>query len=215
MSAISAEDIRTIIGLDYNEAPDEEIEPHIEISIKECLGENAIRVLDEEISGTIDGINNKFTTAHSFIADSNFDGVIDSSDIDVYGWLDYSDPLTKVKLDVQSVDGRYGIIVLTTSPDESFKKITCDYWYYREYPDPTLMKNACAVLCAYKFVLSYYLLIPIWLSHGALRYRIERPYEQLRIEYERIKELAFSSGRAMLSATSHSQEITMIRGDVS
>jgi len=212
MVSISPNDIRLIVGLTSSEAPDEEIEPYIEDAKRECLSDCCIFVKDEEITASEDN-EKQYEVSHSYIADTNFDGEWDFNDVLVYGWVDKDDPSTRVELSVNSVDGRYGIVELTTAPS-SYEKVTIDYWYYRDYADPYLMRKACAILASYKYVLAQFLLIPATLSHGALRYRFEIPYQNLYGEYERIKNLAFLEGSRIIRKTSSDSELEPMRGEI-
>ena len=183
---ISPEDVRKVIGVSPEDASDLDIEPYIEKAQRELLNDIAIQVIDNTLSGSINGINTTFSLSHGNIADSNFDGTVDANDITVYAWGEINEPATKVKMTVSSLDAYYGKVYMASAPANTFDILTADYYYYPRKIDTNLMKDACAFLAGYYYVLKEYLLIPDAISHGALRIRHGKPYMMLLDEYYRI-----------------------------
>ena len=189
---ITPDKIREIVGLSVDEAPDTEIEPHIERAQRELLYDIAIRVEEDVLSGSINGTNKTFEVTYYPIADSNFDGQIDKHDITIYAWKEEDKPNTKIEFTASTVYPEYGIIVLNTAPGTQYVQLTADYFYYPREIDMELMKEACAYLAGYYYILREYCLIPEQLYHGALRLRYVKPYMVLLDEYYRIRDILLS-----------------------
>lgn len=77
-------------------------------------------VLAEEPNGTVDGSNKAFTTDHKPLTDSNYDDVVDATDLRVY--------VDGVPVAVTSIDAAYGIITLAAAPTVD-AEVRIDYRY--------------------------------------------------------------------------------------
>lgn len=78
------------------------------------------RVMQEVLSGAVDGANKSFTTAYGPIADSNYNDQVDSTDLVVF--------VNGVKAAVASVDETNQIITLSNAPATN-AVVTANYWY--------------------------------------------------------------------------------------
>ena len=175
--------VRRLVGLpfdplDPNYVSDSVLSDYIELA--QILFLDSITVLkrDAILSGSIDGSNVDFETPDKFIADRNFDKMIDSSDIDVYGWTDPSDPKTKTLLNVDQVFWKEGLVVLSSPPDPSYKVLTADYRHYLFEPDMDLFSLAVSYLTGVLYFRSEYMEIPESYKLGAATYRITSPAQR-------------------------------------
>jgi len=180
------QEIRDILGLDAEDAQDYILEEFIDKAQRVVIRYVQVEVLDEEMSGNINGTNNTFTTSHKFLADTNFDMQITTSDFTVYGWTDSDDPSSKVELTVSTFYPTKGIIVLASAPSTDYKKITINYSYYTCKMDWELLKLATTYYAAMLFVAREYFLVPISYSMGGITVRNNQPWDNLRDEFLRI-----------------------------
>ena len=203
----SPEDIRRRLGLSDDEAPDELVEDYIIDAQKELRRDIAFYVFDDVLSGNLDGTT--FTLNHTFVADKNYDNTVDINDIEVYGWTDSDDPITRTTLSVSTIYPEYGKIVLTSVPSD-YEKITACYYYYDIAIDTSLISEACTDLAAYYFAEREILLMPRQWMHGAYRYMKSAEYKDLIVSYERKKDRIL--GYASMKGEHDKAEL--IRGDI-
>jgi len=183
------EDVRMALHLKQDRADDEELRYWINESQLELLRDISFSIKDEKVSGNIDGSNTTFSVGYTPIADTDFDKLVGSTDVFVYGWTDESEPSSKVALTVSTIYVDYGTIVLSSAPSSTYEKITMDYRYYPNTINFDLASRATRQLAAYKFIFAKYLLIPERLAHGPIRFTFGRPYERLYKEYQRLVHL--------------------------
>jgi len=167
------------------EVDDQVLEYYIGEAEKDMLKDITIHVLDDQLSGNIDGTNKTFETSNTFIADQNFNLRVDSNDVQVYGWTDIDDPSTKASLSVSTIYPEYSKIILTSAPASTYEQITADYYYYpcKVYFDQ--FPDACAYLAAYYYALGEHAMLPEAWMHGSYRFTFGREYRYLYNEYIR------------------------------
>jgi len=187
MGYASTADVRMLCGFTVDEVNDTDLQYYIDKATNLIIEHISIPRIDEELSGSIDGINTTFNTSYCPIADTDGDTDVDSGDLTVYGWTDSDDPSTKSTLSVQRVYARDGIIVLSSAPSVNIEKITCDYNYTLEENIPwDLVKIACSYLTGFLFIVKEWLLIPDSYSLGAIRFKHTRPYLHYLEQYYNI-----------------------------
>jgi hypothetical protein len=179
------EQVRRKLGLRSEEVPDGDILHYIEDAQKDMRGDISYEMSNDELDGAINGSNTTFTTTFCNIADRNFDLIIGTLDVTVYGWTDKNDPATKSTLTVGTIYPEYGKIVLDTAPSNSYVKITADYFYNTLVTDMTLYPDACAYLSAFYYGLSETLLMPKQWMHGAYRFLKSEDIPLLEAEYQK------------------------------
>jgi hypothetical protein len=118
--------------------------------------------------GEINGANTVFYTRNAPLADTNFDKQVTPEDIAVYGWVSAGDPSTKQPLAVASVYAPLGRITLSSAPS-GFEVITCDYAYYLNEIDFTLVSEASKLYAAFLYTAREMALLPVKSSIGPLR----------------------------------------------
>jgi hypothetical protein len=178
------EDVRKKLALTLDEASDELLYSYIDDAQIEILGDIAIKVTDETLTGDINGSNTTFETSGTFIADRNFDKTITASDVTLYAWTNEDDPSTKSTIAVSTVYDLYGKIVATTAPPSTIEKVTADYYYYSGPADQTLLSKSCAILAAYYYACAEIALMPKQWMHGAYRFIKTTEYKDLIEEYK-------------------------------
>jgi len=172
----TADDMRRIIGLStISSDPDYVVDADLNYFIdKACtlmIEDFSIQKIDESMSGNINGSNTSFSVSYTPVADINFDGTINSLDVNVYGWTDTSDPSTKTSLAVTTLYPQEGKVVLTSAPASTYEDITCTYRHYlSETIRLALLPLANAYLAGWLYITSEYLLTPDQYAVGALRY---------------------------------------------
>ena len=172
------EDVRKILGLE-NEVPDYKLEHFIEDAQREVLDRIAIYVEADKLDGSIDSWNTTFTYHHKYIADSNFDY---EPDMRVYAWKDGT-ILGRLVIDTIDYDNQK--VILYAAPSTNCTSITASYYYYPKYINTVRLRRVTALLAAYYYVLSEYLLIPEQWFHGAYRFRFDKAFDSLYDEFER------------------------------
>jgi len=181
------QEIRDLLGLTVEDADDSILEEFIDKAQKILLKYITVQVIDEEMTGSINGTNTTFSVSHKFIADIDFDKQITTSDFKIYGWKDSDDPGTKVELSVSTFYPEYGIFVLSSPPSsDTYEKITCDYSYYTCKIDWDLVNMATAYYAGMLWVARELYLVPETLAIGNVRVRTNQPWEKLRTEFKRI-----------------------------
>lgn len=180
-------DVRLRLGLTEVDASDIHLNKFIIDAQSMFLDDVSGYRIDETLAGTVDGTNKYFYTEKKFIADQDFDKIIDGNDVTVYLWTDSGDPTTKTSTPVSAIDGDIGQITLTTAPDTSTTKITCDYRFYNSQISWTSVNMATAYLAGYLWVIRDRLLLPDSVGFGPMRWRISWPqWRELYSEYLRI-----------------------------
>jgi len=134
---VLAEEVRKIIGLKPDDVTDQELEFYIDMAQKEIRDQISVYIFEEDLTGDIDGKNTTFTTKHYPIADSNFDLVVNASDIEIYKWGDSSSFDTRETVSVSTLYWDRGMIVLSEAPASTYDVIRCNYYYY---PIRTIVK---------------------------------------------------------------------------
>jgi len=195
MSYVTPAEVRDeLLSYDVEDAPDSLLSKYISEAERVLITDISASVLEEELTGSIDGKNTEFKVKHYPIADSDADGTIDASDIEsVKGW---KSDTTYDTLSVSKVIPEKGIIILSTPPSPTtYKKITCNYRYYPGFlPDFTLVKLACKIYSVFLFTLKEFALMPLRFQVGG-RYGIlfasgftqpVYPYDKLLDRYNQI-----------------------------
>lgn len=183
----TAADVRLRLGLSEIDASDIHLNKLIIDAQNMLLDDLTGYRIDEQLTGTVDGTNVYFYTEKKFIADQDFDKVIDGDDLIVYLWTDSDDPSTKSSTPATAVDGDIGQITLTTAPATNTTKITCDYRFYNSKINWISVNMAAAYLTGYLWVIRDRLLLPDSVAFGSMKWRISFPqWRELYTEYLRI-----------------------------
>ena len=181
-------DVRFRLGLREEDASDIHLNKFIIDAQQSMLEELTAYRVDEELYGIIDGSNTYFYTGNRFIADIDFDKIIDANDVVVYLWTNSNDPGTKTVAPVTLVDANIGQIKLTTAPTIDITQITCDYRFYNSKLENWVLVNmATDYLAGYFWVLRDRLLLPDNVRFGSMRWRISFPqWRELWTEYQKM-----------------------------
>ena len=184
-------EVRNLTGLTTNDIENTELEDLIDLATKMIIEELTIAVINEELSGNINGTNTTFSVAHYPIADTNGDMQVTGSDVTVYAWTDEDDPSTKSSVSVDQVFPLDGIVVLENPPSTNIKKLTIDYAYtLEESINWDLVKLACSWLTAYLFCIKKFTTVPESVVRGPIRFRYyTKPYNEYLNNYYRIMSL--------------------------
>ncbi len=198
-------DMRKLNGLpenvqDPNWKSDNDLQYYLDLASTYFLDSISILKRDQQMSGSINGVNVNFFVRNYPIADQNFDTTINASDVDVYGWGNFDDLNTKTSLGVTSVDWREGRIVLTSAPSSTYDVISCDFRFYLYEPNWELFKAAEAYLAGQFFFRAEYMEIPDTQKVGASSFRITNPATKaMRAYYDAlnvIRKKQFVKGKA-------------------
>lgn len=201
------EKIRSIIGITQDIASDEDLVDYIEMAKKLCIDEIAIKITGEKCSvdsGTIKLMN-------AYIADKNFDGIVNKDDVVVYTYTNENDPSTKVNLTVIAVYPNEGIIKINES---GYTTVYVDYYHYTSSVDLEVAQLACAFLVAFYYSVAEISLLPTSLSHGALRFKLPEAPERFRNMYIEIRSYAISGG-SMTSLVDRFNDYEIFRSELS
>lgn len=201
------EKIRSIIGVTQDIVSDEDLTDYIEMAKKVCIDEIAVKVTGEKCS--ID--SNTIQLSNKYIADKNFDGIVDENDVSVYTYTDEDDPSTKVNLTIDSVFSNEGVIKIVES---GYSTAYVDYYYYTSSVDLEVAQLACAFLVAFYYSVAEISLLPSSLSHGALRFKLPEAPERFRNMYIEIRSYAISGG-SMTSLTDTFSDYEIFRSELS
>ena len=210
--------VRSLLGLDSTQAPDSVLNNFITYADQIVTRMISVLVVDEEMSGTIDGSNTEFYVSHYPIADTDYDKTVDTDEVTVYGWTDSSDPNTKTQLTVSQVKADIGLIILETAPTTDYKKITCTYSYYTRKIDWNLVELASTLYTAYRFIVSEVLLVPESWSLGSLKVKLGSrklyPYHELHREFLNVidmirKGYAYSEAQRYFTHPSEDSTVTV------
>lgn len=174
--------VRKYTGLDPEDVTDENLKFYIEQANTVVFEDVAVQVIDERLSGDINGSNTIFTTNYKHIADRDFDCVNSSIDVTVYKWGTAGSLSTRSECTISSINAEEGKIYFKTAPASTYDVITINYYYYKNRPVWHTLRRAANLWAAYEYILAEYLLIPTSLRRGALSWRHVKPYKDL---YER------------------------------
>lgn len=183
----NAQDVRDLLNVDIDTADDEILEEFIQDAQVQLKKYIQIDVMDEILSGSINGINCSFSVANAYLADTNFDGAITTADFKIYGWPNSDNPLTRVELSVSTFDALRGIFVLATAPlSTEYEQITCDYSYYTKAIDWDLLSQACKWKAAELWVKREEYLVPERIFIGTKRIYQSQPWKYFEYEVRRL-----------------------------
>jgi len=177
------QDIRDLLGLTIDDAPDPILEEFITKAQEIILHYIQLRVLEEEIS--LDSSGSTFSLRYPFLADTNFDKVINASDMVVYGWVDSDSIATRTTLGVSTIYPENGIVTLAAD-SSSYEKITVSYSYYTCAIDWNLVAMATAYYAGMLWVAREEFLVPDELIIGNVKVRQKQPWNRLRDEFLRM-----------------------------
>lgn len=175
--------VRKYTGLDPEDVTNENLKFYIEQADTVVFEDVAIQVINETLSGDINGTNSTFNTRHKHIADTNFDCSNSAVDVTVYGWGKAGSLDTRKEWGVSSINADEGKIYLSSVPASTYDCMTVDYYYYKNKPVWHSLRRAANMWAAYEFILAEYLLIPTSLRRGALSWRHVKPYKDLHERY--------------------------------
>jgi len=175
--------VRHYAGLNEDDVPDGDLDFYIDEADRMVFRDVAIEVIDEDLSGNINGTNSTFDTCHRYIADTDYDCAVGSTEVTVYGWGKAGSLDTRVALTVSSINPTEGKIYLASAPSATYDVLTINYYYYKTKPKWNILKRAANFYAAYDFIFAEYLLIPIAQRRGALSWRHARPYRDLYQRY--------------------------------
>lgn len=180
----SANKVRELLGLDSEALPDAVIEPFLEDATHMIIRRVTARVRNEEPrEGDTD---KEYFLDYSFIADVDGSGIVDKTDLHVFGWTETEDPGTKVELTVSSILPLDGKVVLQDSPLDIYGKITVEYSYYPYQFDWTLVDLAASYYAAKMSVERELLLVPRTYRLGRMTIKGYEYWEVLNSNYEKV-----------------------------
>lgn len=179
------ESVRKIIGLSVDDASDQELEFYIDMAQKEIRDHISVYVFEDDLTGVIDGVNTTFSTRYYPIADSNFDLVVDHSDIEVYKWGDSNCIDTRETVSVSTLYWDKGLIILSDPPANTYDVVRCSYYYYPRKFDLSRLRRITALLAGYYYIRSELLLVPKTWAHGAYRFAKGEAVRDLLDDYYR------------------------------
>ena len=177
------QDVRDLLGLTNDDAPDAILEEFITKAQNVILHYIQIRVQEEEI--TLDTSGKTISLTNIFLADTNFDKLINTLDITVYGYVDEDSIDTRTTLSVSTIWPENGILKLT-SDASSYDKVTVSYSYYTCAIDWNLLALATAYYAGMLWVAREEFLVPDELTIGNVKVRQRQPWNKLREEFLRI-----------------------------
>jgi hypothetical protein len=187
--------MRDILGLDSTTIPNTEADKYIDWAQEVLRKLLEVDVVGEELA--LDETNNYLYVEHPWIADTNWDGIVDKNDVKVWGWTDQDDESTKTALTVSTVYEGTGQIVLESGQNPSdYDKITVDYSYFTCQPNWALISLATAQMAAWLWVQKELLLVPstwvvgpVRISHG---YPWKHLWESLQLTLNQIRTYGIS-----------------------
>lgn len=188
----NAQDVRDILGVEIDDAPDNIINKYITKAQKVVMKHIQVPIINEGMSGNIDGINSTFTAENPFFADTDGSLSINTLDFTVYLWPDEADEFSKVRASISTFNPETGAIILTSAPtDTGTEKITIDYSYYTCKIDWDLVTLATSYYAAMMYVGREFYLVPERVFIGELRLQRTKgePWETLRREFRRVIDL--------------------------
>jgi len=201
-------DIRKLLGFTVDEVDDSKLEYYATLATNMIIEDLTIPIIDEELDGSINGINTTFSTEHYPIADVTGDKKVLSDDITVYTWTDKDDPSTKTSVSISTIHPREGKIVLSSAPTTSIEKVTCDYHYtLQEEINWKLVKLACVYLTGFLYAIREYGFIPESYNIGALRFKHVQQWKNYLNTYYHIMGLI----KKKIVSKKDTEEMTVVR----
>jgi hypothetical protein len=185
----NAENVRKEIGLTEADLPDADIDYYINKAQIELLSDMTSYAFETPMHGNIDGFNTTFSITLGPFADSDFDGVVSTSDITVYKWGNSGSIDTRVLCSISTIYPDFGIVVLTEAPSSTFEVVVADCYHYSKHINTAKIAHVTALLAAYHYVMAEQLLLPKQWMHGAYRFMKGTAAEDLLSEYHREKDL--------------------------
>lgn len=181
------QNVRDLLGVDIETANDSILEEFIEYAQNYIRKYIQVKVIDETLSGNVNGSNSTFSTEYAYWADISGNTLITTEDFTVYGWKDRTNPFTRAKLSINTFDPLRGLVVLTEAPDpDVYDKLTVDYSYYTKAIDWDLLALATAWKAAEIWVKREEFLVPETWALGGKRITSRRPWRYFEIEVNRI-----------------------------
>lgn len=174
-----------ILGVSSSEAPDDVLNPLIDLATKVVIRRLTVRVLNEQ--PTPGNTSREFYLSHPFIADVNGDKIIDANDVKVYVWESFGDESTKEEVTVESLNPLSGRIVLSEDPGD--KVVTVDYSYYLNQIDWDLMDLATAYYAAKMWIERELMLVPPSFRVGRITTKNYEYWNVCNSEFEKIMHL--------------------------
>jgi hypothetical protein len=156
----TVDDVRSILGLDENSAPFDEVSKHIMSGIRETILDICYTRVEQSL---IKITNRVWQLPDRYIVDTNFDGM---PDVVVY-YYDENDE--QIFLEVSEV--KRNKVYLTEEATQD--TIYADYMAFPNYISDADFKMLCTYRIAYIYVASEIALLPNTFTHGALRYRAD------------------------------------------
>jgi hypothetical protein len=131
-----------------------------------------------------------FYTERYPIADIDANGTVDKNDVVVYGWANVNDAETKTLLTVSTVTASQGKIKLSATPGADTEVVTCNYRYYPNEIDATLLNHVTALYAGYLYAFTKWIWIPDTYNLGPVRIRNIIPvWEKIYKQYVRVLNL--------------------------
>ncbi|MHC1572280.1 MAG: hypothetical protein ACXQTL_05985 [Methanosarcinales archaeon] len=162
--------VRDVSGLRENEVSDDVLRRLIERAEREILRDITVEVKYGSLSGRINGSNATFYTQYAPIADSNFDGVVNTSDVTLYTVEeDNFGNKRYTKAAIASLDPDLGKVVFASPPSDDVDGIAVDYHYYLNRVDQAQVEYACALYAGLMGVRYLYGRLPSRFTLGRLR----------------------------------------------
>lgn len=170
---------------DPNHEQDNVLEYYVITGQYNMLPDVSIQVVDDYLSGDVNGSNTVYFTSNKNMFDGNFDKSINAYDVSVYGWGNIDDYNTKTSLAVSLINGSYGRIVLSSAPSSTYDVITADYRYSLYKIDFTNITIAAAFRAGIDYFTARYMEIPNNVRIGAQAYRQDDPVQKAINAYNR------------------------------
>lgn len=183
MTFTTEQDIRDLLGLTIDDAPDDVLSPFITKAQYVILHYIQIQIQDEVVS--LDTTGTTIALSNQYISDTNFDKVVNASDVKVYGWSDTENVGSRSTLTVSTIYPDHGIVVLSADAS-SYDQVTVDYSYYTCAIDWNLLGMAAAYYAGMLWVAKEEFLVPEDLTIGNIRVRQKQPWDKLRVEFLRM-----------------------------
>lgn len=177
------QDIRDLLGLTIDDAHDDILEEFITKAQNILLHYIQVRVQEEEIGLDVTGTT--ISLVNPYLADRNFDKVVNASDITVYGYVDDESISTRTTLTVSTLWPENGIIRLSADAS-AYGKVTVSYSYYTCSIDWELVAMAVAYYAGMLWVAREEFLVPEELTIGNVKVRQKQPWDKLRVEFNRM-----------------------------
>ena len=204
----TGEDLKRIVDI-AKDAEESVLDYYLAKATQKVIQDIFVRVIDEKLTGNIDGVNNTFEVSKVPMADFDGDKIVGTADVTVVAWGDSDDPATKATLDVSQVYGREGKIVLSSAPSSTYDLITADYSYtLHEHIDWEMVELATSYWAAYLYVLREMALIPEQYALGPTRFRHARPY----LLYRELYDKAIDDIRIARISRKDQGEVSLYRG---